>query len=105
MQFDSGTANRYTYTYNANGQAVKVTDSVLNRTAISEYDLANRAAYVSSGKKIHIFIRGRWDMTVTHDLSAFREQVGSRRTVYNTTFSYDSAERPTAVCADRFISG
>ena len=32
-----------------------------------------------------------------NNLSAFWEQVGSGRTVYNTTFSYDSAERITAI--------
>ncbi len=40
VKYDSETNDHFTYSYGANGQAVKVTDSVLNRSAISEYDLA-----------------------------------------------------------------
>ena len=32
-----------------------------------------------------------------NNISAFREQVGSGRTKYETTFSYDSAERPVTI--------
>ena len=65
IKYDSETNNHFTYSCGANGQAVKVTDSVLSRSAISEYDLALCPAQISAGKEIYIFTPGRWDMTGT----------------------------------------
>ena len=97
VRFDSDASDRYTYDFGANGQVAKVTDTLLNRTAQSEYDVANRPMRVIHKQNGQHLYTGQVAYDAYGNLSQFSEKVGTASTAYATTFGYDNQSRPTTV--------
>ena len=102
-KIDADTAERYTYDYGAHGEIARVTDLYLNRRAVSEYDLANRPMRIThtegsgqGGNPAHLYT-GEVAYDAQSNLQAFKEKVGATKTPYESTYSYDNENRPTAV--------
>ena len=64
----------------------------------SGYDLSNRPRKKVIWRSGQHHYTGEVDYDTCGRLSVFREQVGAGRTAYETTFSYDNEDKPTAVC-------
>ena len=90
-------SSAYSYVYGANGQVARETDSVLGRTKSSEYDTANRPMRIVHMEGTSHLYTGQVEYDAYNNLSAFREKVGANRTAYQTTFTYDNENKPTAV--------
>ena len=86
---------RYTYEYNARGQAAYLKDSALNRVRQTEYDLADRPCRVQEYQGASHLYTGevRYD-TAKGNLQSFTERAGNSYTKYTTTFTYDNENRP-----------
>ena len=98
VRFNGETTPRYKYTYNANGQVANVVDNDLARVQQSEYDLANRPCRV----KLHEGGSHVYTGEVEYDgargnLAKFTEKVGTGFTKYETTFGYDTEDRPVTL--------
>ena len=95
VQFDSDTADRFTYEYGADGQVARVINNELNRVTLSENDRSSRPMRISHAENgVHLY-----SGEVTYDdynrLESFREQVGAAHTAYSTKFTYDVENKPT----------
>ena len=95
VRFDSDTADRYKYEYGANGQVAKVTDTTLNRTAVSEYDGASRPMRITHMEGANHLYTGQVWYDEYNNLKTFREQVGTGKTAFRTDFTYDVENKPT----------
>ena len=70
-------------------------DTILNRTAYSEYDMANRPArIVHLEGNTHLYT-GEVGYDSYNNLQSFSEKVGPGQTAYGTTFAYDTENKPT----------
>ncbi len=95
IQYDADSADRYKFEYGANGQLARVTDNLLNRTTLSEYDISNRPMRKTTVEgTINVYL-GEVTYDEYSNLASFREQVGSARTAYRTDFTYDPENKPT----------
>ena len=96
VQFDGETGDAYTYEYGANGQVMRLTDTILDRRMMSEYDTANRPMRIThmEGESTHLYT-GQVEYDEYNNLKTFKEQVGTARTPYQTDFTYDNENKPT----------
>ena len=96
VQFDGETSDAYTYEYGANGQVMRLTDTILDRRMMSEYDTANRPMRIThmEGEDTHLYT-GQVEYDEYNNLKTFKEQVGTARTPYQTDFTYDNENKPT----------
>ena len=95
VRFDGDTEDRYRYAYGANGQVAKVTDNLLGRTAVSEYDVASRPMRIIHMEGDDHLYTGQVWYDEYSNLQTFKEQVGTSRTAYQTDFTYDTENKPT----------
>ena len=95
VRFDSETADHFTYTYGANGAVTQVKDNIRGATATSEYDVANRPQRKITMEGTTHAYTGEVTYDQYNNIASFKEQVGSGRTAYTTTFTHDSENRPT----------
>ena len=95
IQYDTDSADRYEFEYGANGQLSRVTDNLLGRTTLSEYDVSNRPMRKTTVEGTTNVYLGEVTYDQYSNLASFREQVGSARTVYRTDFTYDKENKPT----------
>ena len=95
---DGETTPRYTYTYNAAGQAAHMKDAALGRSEFTEYDLAGRPCRktVLQGTAHHYSSELSYH-TATGNLSKLQEYTTSGRYAYSTAFSYDAENRLTGL--------
>ena len=121
IRIDSDTQDRYRYDYGVHGEIARVTDNLLNRQATSEYDLANRPMRITrteggsqstneqggnqstneqgshpNDSSSHLYT-GEVAYDGQSNLQKFTEKVGTAKTAYETTYTYDNENRPTAV--------
>ena len=98
IRFDSETADRYQYAFDAAGFVARVKDNALNRINLYEYDVANRPARTtqldSSNWNLHTAVLS---YDAYNNISRFEEQLGYWRTKYPTDFIYDNENRPTSL--------
>ena len=95
VRFDGDTEDRYRYAYGANGQVAKVTDNLLGRTAVSEYDVESRPMRIIHMEGDDHLYTGQVWYDEYSNLQTFKEQVGTSRTAYQTDFTYDTENKPT----------
>ena len=69
----------------------------VGRTAVSEYDIANRPMRVTHMEGAAHLYTGEVSYDRYSNLSAFREKVGADGTAYRTDFSYDRENKPTLI--------
>ena len=95
VAYDDNTIPEYVYTYGANGRIAKIRDCVHNTTVTCEYDLADRPQkkMIMDGSS-HSYT-GEVSYDEFNNLKTFKEQVGSDRAAYTTTFTHDNENRPT----------
>lgn len=97
VRYDSESTPHFSYTYGAHGEVAQVKDNVRGITVTSEYDVANRPMRKTTMQGgTHIYT-GEVTYDQYNNLSQFKEQVGSGRTAYATTFTHDNENRPTAL--------
>ena len=100
MRYDNETVDRYRYEYGANGQAAEVVDSHLNRTARTDYDLADRP----SGTELRDNATGAvlYKTSLKYDrqnnLELFAEKVGDAN--HRSEYTYDRDNRVTGITYD-----
>ena len=95
VRYDNETADRFSYTYGANGEVAQVKDNVRGTTVTSEYDVANRPQRKTTMEGSTHAYTGEVTYDQYNNLATFKEQVGSGRTAYTTTFTHDNENRPT----------
>ena len=97
VYYDSSTNPRYQCSYGSNGQVARVRDAILVRYIQSEYDSTGRPVRVrtTSGNS-HVYT-GEVGYDQYNNLAYFKEQVGTNRAAYKTTFTYDNENRPTTI--------
>lgn len=95
VRYDNETADRFSYTYGANGEVAQVKDNVRGTTVTSEYDVANRPQRKTTMEGNTHAYTGEVTYDQYNNLATFKEQVGSDRTAYTTTFTHDNENRPT----------
>ncbi len=97
VRYDSESTPHFSYTYGAHGEVAQVKDNVRGMTVTSEYDVANRPMRKTTMQgSTHVYT-GEVTYDQYNNLSSFKEQVGSGRTAYTTTFTHDNENRPTAL--------
>lgn len=95
VRYDNETTDRFSYTYGANGEVAQVKDNVRGTTVTSEYDVANRPQRKTTMEGSTHAYTGEVTYDQYNNLATFKEQVGSGRTAYTTTFTHDNENRPT----------
>lgn len=89
--------DRYVYEYGANGQVAQLTNTDILTVTTSEHDAAGRPARITSrhlDTGAHLYT-GEVSYDEFNNLKTFKEQVGSDRAAYTTTFTHDNENRPT----------
>ncbi len=89
--------DRYVYEYGANGQVAQLTNTDILTVTTSEHDAAGRPARISRrhlDTGAHLYT-GEVAYDEFNNLKTFKEQVGSDRAAYTTTFTHDNENRPT----------
>lgn len=89
--------DRYVYEYGANGQVAQLTNTDILTVTTSEHDAAGRPARIT---RRHLDTGAHlYTSEVSYDefnnLKTFKEQVGSDRAAYTTTFTHNIENRPT----------
>ena len=97
ISFNGEDTPRYAYDYGPNGQIARVTDTLLGRTASSEYDTANRPMRITHREDGAHLYTGEVAYDDYNNLATFKEQVGADRTAYTTEFTYDTENKPTEI--------
>ncbi len=102
IHYDDATAPRFTYDYGANGQVAYVHDNELNRTLWTEYDSSERPLRTHLMENATDTSLGtpKYVNTVGYDEFgnvAIQKEKVSGNAEYETTFSYDADNRPTAL--------
>ena len=95
VRYDNETTDRFSYTYGANGEVAQVKDNVRGTTVTSEYDVGNRPQRKTTMEGSTHAYTGEVTYDQYNNLATFKEQVGSGRTAYTTTFTHDNENRPT----------
>lgn len=89
--------DRYVYEYGANGQVAQLTNTDILTVTTSEHDAAGRPARITRkhlDTGAHLYT-GEVSYDEFNNLKTFKEQVGSDRAAYTTTFTHDNENRPT----------
>ena len=89
--------DRYVYEYGANGQVAQLTNTDILTVTTSEHDAAGRPARITRrhlDTGAHLYT-GEVAYDEFNNLKTFKEQVGSDRAAYTTTFTHDNENRPT----------
>ncbi len=89
--------DRYVYEYGANCQVAQLTNTDILTVTTSEHDAAGRPARITRrhlDTGAHLYT-GEVSYDEFNNLKTFKEQVGSDRTAYTTTFTHDTENRPT----------
>lgn len=94
-RYDGDTADRFSYIYGANGEVAQVKDNVRGTTVISEYDAANRPQRKTVLEGTAHSYTGELVYDEFDNVKTFKEQVGTGRTTYTTSFTHDNENRPT----------
>lgn len=96
LRYDDETEDRYTYAYGANGSAAVLRDNHLNRSIMTEYDLADRPMQNTlRDADGNLLYRATLTYDAQNRLEAFKERVEDA--AYETGFSYDKDSRTTQV--------
>ena len=98
MKYDDENIDRFTYEYGANGQAVEVKDTNLNRITRTDYDLADRPCQVEMRENSSLLYRTRLKYDVLSNLESFVENVDDE--IHKTTYTYDRDNRVTKLAYD-----
>lgn len=94
--------DRYTFEYGANGQIIRLVNNDILTVTTADHDTAGRPARISSSRLDtgdHLYT-GEVAYDKFNNLASFKEEVGSGRTPYTTTFAYDNTNRPTLLNFD-----
>ena len=95
VQFSHVYNDVYKYDYGANGQVGRLTDTILNREYVSEYDTANRPMRIIQKENGAHMYTGQVEYDEYNNLKTFKEKVGTNSTAYQTDFTYDIENKPT----------
>lgn len=97
LRYDASSDDRYRYAYDAEGRLAWVSDEILGRIYSSAYDIAGRPMLAQTLAGTSHLYSAEVAYDAYNSISAFKEQVGTGRTSYNTTYAYDAEDRPTTL--------
>ena len=100
VRYDSETADRFTYRYDATGRVGVLEDHEQQTLTYTDYDLAGRPALKTKLLNGTHMYTGRLTYNAYELPDVFTEQVGTAREKHTTAFGYDEENRVTSLQYD-----
>lgn len=96
-RYDNDTNDRFSYVYGVNGEVALVKDNVRNASVVIEYDAAHRPQRKTLLENGSHEYTGELVYDKFNNIKTFKEQIGTARNTYTTTFTHDNENRPTLI--------
>ena len=96
-RYDNDANDRFSYVYGANGEVTLVKDNVRNASVVIEYDAAHRPQRKTLLENGSHEYTGELVYDKFNNIKTFKEQIGTARNTYTTTFTHDNENRPTLI--------
>ena len=96
-RYDNDANDRFSYVYGANGEVALVKDNVRNASVVIEYDAAHRPQRKTLLENGSHEYTGELVYDKFNNIKTFKEQIGTARNTYTTTFTHDNENRPTLI--------